>query len=113
MRKTKGRSKIFGRKIRPRVSVNKSNKYIYAQIIDDESKKTLLSGSDKSIKISKKDDKDTRGIKVKKAFSLGVELAKKANKKKITAVVFDRGRYRYHGRVKALAEGLREGGLKV
>lgn len=114
MKAIKLKSKIIGSKDRPRVSVSKSNKYIYAQIIDDENQKTLISGNDKKIKKPKKLTKDNGSIstKVQKAHDLGIELAKKAKTKKITAVVFDRGNYRYHGRVKALAEGLREGGLK-
>lgn len=114
MKNIKVKSKIVGSKSRPRVSVNKSNKYIYAQIIDDENQKTLVSGNDKAIKLKKgKKEKDGQvGKKVKKAHTLGVMLAEKAKKKKIKTVVFDRGRFRYHGRVKALADGLREGGLE-
>jgi large subunit ribosomal protein L18 len=115
MKNIKIKSDIVGTKGRPRVSVYKSNKYTFVQLIDDQNQKTLLSGSDKGIKVSKEAvDKDVvGGKKVSKAFALGVKLAKKAKRKKITEVVFDRGEYRYHGRVKALADGLRKGGLKL
>lgn len=106
------KSYITGTKDRPRVSISRSNKYIFVQLIDDEKQKTLISGSDKDIKASKKGE-NLSVAKVMKAFNLGVEIAEKAKKKKISSAVFDRGVYRYHGRVKALAEGLREGGLKV
>ncbi|HOX40896.1 MAG TPA: 50S ribosomal protein L18 [bacterium] len=96
-------NKINENNQRPRISVFRSNKAIYAQIIDDLAGKTLLAGS--SIKI---EDKITP---TKKAEAVGKELATKAKGKKITKVVFDRNRYHYHGQVKALAEGLREGGL--
>ena len=97
------RSKIGKDKIR--LSVFRSNKHIYAQIIDDKLGKTLLSVSEKEIK-------EEAGTKVDKAKTLGLILAKKIKAKKITKVVFDRGRFRYHGRVKALADGAREGGLE-
>lgn len=101
------RSKIFGTAKRPRLSVYKSNKFIYGQLIDDDKGKTLLSVSDKELKL--KDAKTTKSDKAKLA---GQKLAEKAKVKKITQVVFDRGSYRYHGRVKSFADGAREGGLK-
>lgn len=88
-----------------RLSVFRSNKYISAQVIDDNKGVTLLSVSEKEIK---KDGK----TKTERAKNLGLLLAKKSKNKKIEKVVFDRGRFKYHGRVKALAEGAREGGLK-
>ncbi|OGH09034.1 MAG: 50S ribosomal protein L18 [Candidatus Levybacteria bacterium RBG_16_35_6] len=97
------RTKITKSKEKPRLSVFRSNKFIYAQIIDDKSGKTLLGISEKEL--------DKKGIKSEKAKELGKLLAKKATAKKIKEVVFDRGRYAYHGRVKKLAEGAREGGL--
>lgn len=110
--KTKERKKRLQRRVRSkikpgkmRLSVFRSNKQIYAQIIDDKEGKTLLSVSEKEIKGEK-------ATKVEKAKTLGLLLAKKSKSKKITKVVFDRGRFRYHGRVKALAEGAREGGLE-
>ena len=114
MKNIKIESDIVGNKDRPRVSVSKSNKYIYAQLIDDQSQKTIVSGNDRDVKVPNSKRKDVGGgTKVLRAFALGVELAKKAKKKKISSVVFDRGKYKYHGRVEALAEGLREGGIKL
>jgi large subunit ribosomal protein L18 len=101
------RSKIFGTAKRPRLSVYRSNKFIYGQLIDDEKGKTLLSVSDKELKL-----KDAKATKSNKAKLAGQKLAEKSKTKKITQVVFDRGSYRYHGRVKSFADGAREGGLK-
>ncbi len=104
LRRTRVRSKIKGTSQRPRLSVFRSNKFIYAQIIDDEKGKTILGVSEREIK-----EKNT---KTENSKNLGLLVAKKAAQKKINEVVFDRGSYQYHGRVKALAEGAREGGLK-
>lgn len=90
----------------PRVSVFRSLNNIYAQIIDDVQSKTVASYSSLELK-------NSAGNKSSIAKTVGLELAKKAKELGVEAVVFDRGRYLYHGRVKALAEGLREGGLKV
>ncbi|MFH1643115.1 MAG: 50S ribosomal protein L18 [Patescibacteria group bacterium] len=98
------RAKISGTKERPRLCVFRSNQHIYAQLIDDESKKVLLSSNDLKIK-------KTEG-KIIQALELGKAVAKEAVEKGIKEVVFDRAGYIYHGRVKALAEGAREGGLK-
>ena len=92
------RAKIKGTANRPRLCVFRSNQYIYAQLIDDENGKTLASIKGKA--------------NIKKAKETGKLIAQKAKEKKIEKVVFDRGGYKYHGRVKALAEGAREGGLK-
>ncbi|MDD4106874.1 MAG: 50S ribosomal protein L18 [Candidatus Shapirobacteria bacterium] len=89
----------------PRLSVFRSNQHIWAQIIDDKHGKTLVSASTKSLK-------QLKGTKSEKAVSVGQEIAKLAIDKKIINVRFDRGLYRYHGRVKSLAQGAREGGLK-
>lgn len=105
-RKKRVRAKILGTKDRPRLSVYRSNKYIYAQISDDEKQATLLAVSDKEIS-----DKASKSSKVERAKLVGELLAKKALKKKIKKIVFDRGGYKYHGRVKALADGARKGGL--
>lgn len=91
----------------PRLSVYRSNKGIYAQIIDDGTGKTLVSVSEKEIK----KEGEKKLTRIEKAGMAGKLLAEKALKKKIKKVVFDRGSYRYHGRVKALAEGSRAGGL--
>ena len=77
---------------------------MYAQIIDDAKGKTLVSGSTKSVKVGK--------TKIEKAVALGKEVAEKAIKAGINKVVFDRGAYQYHGRVKAVSDGAREAGLK-
>lgn len=90
----------------PRVSVFRSLKNIYAQLIDDAQQKTLASWSTLECK-------DLKGDKKSVAHAIGLKLAEKAKKTGITTVVFDRGIYLYHGRVKALAEGLREGGIKI
>jgi len=89
----------------PRLSVFRSNQHIWAQIIDDKHGLTLASCSTKVLK-------ETKGTKSEKAASVGQEIAKIALTKKIINVRFDRGLYRYHGRVKALADGARQGGLK-
>lgn len=100
------RKKVVGSETRPRLSVFRSNKSIFAQLIDDEKGKTLLAISEKSLsKVEKK-------TKTEKAKELGILLAKKSLTKKIETVIFDRGAHLYHGRIKALAEGAREGGLK-
>lgn len=88
-----------------RLSVFRSNRFVYAQLIDDKDGKTLASVSQKTLKTEK-------GMTPTEAARMvGMELAKKAQDKKITNVVFDKGSYAYHGRVKAIAEGAREGGL--
>lgn len=100
----KARAKILGTKARPRISVFRSIKHIYCQIIDDGKGQTLVSASDKELKDG--------GSGVAVAGQVGELLAKKAKTKKITKVVFDRSGYKYQGRVKALAEGARKGGLQ-
>ena len=99
------KAKIKGTAKVPRLCVFRSNKYIYAQLIDDEKDKTLVSSNDLEIKRAK--DK-----KIVLASKVGKLIAKKAQEKKIKKVVFDRGGYKYHGRVKAVAEGARKGGLE-
>lgn len=96
---------VKGTAERPRLVVFRSNMEIYAQLIDDKSGKTLLGHSSK-------DMKNLSGNKVAKSKEVGIALAKTAAEKGISSVVFDRGGYLYHGRVKALAEGAREGGLQ-
>ncbi len=111
------RARISGTGKRPRLGVFKSLKHIYAQLIDDEKGKVLASASDLSISKAagkeKKTDQDKMlSGKTAKAYEVGKLIAKKAEEEKIKEVVFDRGGYKYHGRVKALADGAREGGLK-
>ena len=93
-RKTRIRGRLSGTAERPRLSIFRSARFIYAQIIDDEKAVTLAAA------------------KGAKSAEVGKEIADKANKKKITKVVFDRSGYRYHGRIKALADAAREGGLE-
>ncbi|NER10527.1 large subunit ribosomal protein L18 [Muriicola jejuensis] len=97
----------FGTTERPRLSVYRSNKEIYAQIIDDTEGKTLVAASSRDKELSK-----TKGTKTEIAALVGKTLAEKALKAGIESVAFDRGGNLYHGRVKSLAEGAREGGLK-
>lgn len=92
-RHKKIRKRLMGVKDRPRLSVFRSSKYIYAQIIDDSVSKTLTSANGK------------------KAYEVGKKLAEKAHKLKIKKVIFDRGGFLYHGRVAELAKGARDGGL--
>ncbi|MFC1612382.1 50S ribosomal protein L18 [Patescibacteria group bacterium] len=101
----KARVNVKGTKERPRLSVSRSLKYISAQLIDDDSGKTLVFASSKELGAVK-------GSKTKAAEEVGKLLAEKAKNKKITKIIFDKGSYRYHGRIKALADGAREGGLK-
>jgi len=101
------RKKISGVAARPRLSIFRSNADIYAQLIDDDNGQTIASASSK--------DKDIVAQKVNKTEKsklVGGVIARKATELGVTAVVFDRGGYIYHGRVKAVAEGAREGGLQ-
>lgn len=102
-RKARIRKKVNGTAVRPRLVVFRSNKHIYAQIIDDQAGVTLASASTKSI--------EGLHLTVDNAKLIGKKVAEEALKKNISAVVFDRNGFVYHGRVKALAEGAREGGL--
>ena len=101
--KAKIRSKIKGVSERPRLSVFRSNKFIYAQIIDDSTAKTLVSANDVKMK---------KGTKTEHAKELGAMIAKVAIENKITQVVFDRNGFKYTGRVKIVADSAREAGLK-
>ena len=120
------RGKISGTSKRPRLCVFRSSKHIYAQLIDDEKNKILAVSNDikmkkKRTKVAKK-IKDTKEAKEQKeversrklalGFEVGKLIAKKAKDLKIEEVAFDRGGYKYHGRVKSLADGARAGGLK-
>ena len=102
------RGTIKGTLERPRLSVYRSNQHIYAQIIDDTNSKTLLSCStlDRSIRLSLE-----KGRTCDASRLMGEKLAELSLKKNITKIVFDRGPYLYHGRIKALADGTRAGGL--
>lgn len=98
------RRKIESANTAPRLTVFRSNKHIYAQVIDDIKGTTLVSVSEKEVESAK-------STKIEKAKVVGQKLAEKAIKAKVKNVVFDKGAYKYHGRVKALADGAREGGL--
>jgi large subunit ribosomal protein L18 len=100
------RKRLSGSSVRPRLSVYRSNKGIYAQIIDDVSGKTLVSASSLS-----KDFNAEKGTKIDQSVAVGKLVAEKAIAAGIKDVVFDRNGYLYHGRVKSLADGAREGGL--
>src|SRR3989344_5843226 len=102
---TKIRKKIFGTKDCPRLCVFRANQHIYAQLIDDNSGKVLASASDVKLK-------DKKGTKVEHAMEVGKVIAKEAVSLKIEKVVFDRGGFLFHGRVKAVADGAKEAGLK-
>jgi len=103
-RHIKIRKRISGTAERPRLVVFRSLAHIYAQVINDDTKKVIASASDMKAK--------AKGTKAEKAKQVGMEIAKLAQEKKVTKVVFDRNGYKYHGRVKALADGAREGGLQ-
>lgn len=104
------RNKIVGTAERPRLSVFRSSKHIYAQLIDDLTGRTLASASTKP----KKGELASVGYggNAKAAKSIGLQIAERAKAAGIAKVAFDRGSYRYHGRIKALADGAREGGLQ-
>ena len=101
------RKKIEGTPERPRLVVFRSSKHIYAQIVDDQKGVTIVGGADTSEGVQV----DGKG-KVARSFALGRFIAAKAKEKGIAKVVFDRGGYQYHGRVKAVADGARKGGLE-
>jgi large subunit ribosomal protein L18 len=100
------RKKVSGTAQRPRLSVFRSNNDIYVQLIDDDSSSTLASASSRD-----KDILAQKGTKVEKSKLVGAAIARKATELGLKGVTFDRGGYLYHGRVKAVADGAREGGL--
>ncbi len=103
-RKNRVRTQVRGTTLRPRLSVNVSNLHISAQIIDDQQHITIVGCSSANKKLS--------GTMSEKAQAIGSEIAKLAKSKKVTKVAFDRGDRKYHGRIKALAEAARKGGLE-
>lgn len=105
-RHKKIRYSMHGTKAMPRLFVFRSNQHIYAQLIDDDSAKILMSVSDKDLKAKKSEKKSEL------AKEVGKTIAKKALESKIEKIVFDRGGINFHGRIKSLAEGAREAGLK-
>ena len=108
-RKKRVRRKVSGTSQRPRLSVSRSLKHIYAQIIDDENGTTLAHASSLSPELT---ENSSDSGKIQTAQSVGQLIAEKAKEHQIEGVIFDRGGYLYHGRIKALAEAAREGGLK-
>jgi large subunit ribosomal protein L18 len=104
-RRARVRRKVRGTDARPRLSVFRSNKYLYAQVISDESGRTLAAAS--TLKIG------GSGVTIEKAKTLGTEIAAKCKAVGVARVVFDRAGYRYHGRIKALADAAREAGLQI
>ncbi len=101
------RKKIHGTAVRPRMSVFRSNKDIYVQLIDDDKGVTLAAASSRD-----KDIASQKGTKTEKAAMVGEKIGKIALEKGIETIIFDRGTHIYHGRIKALAEGARKAGLK-
>jgi len=102
------RKKVTGTAVRPRLAVHRSARHIFAQLIDDGAGHTLASASTLDTSI-----RDATGDKKARARQVGQLLASRAKEAGVTAVVFDRGGYAYHGRVAALADGAREGGLTL
>ncbi|MBZ1356170.1 MAG: 50S ribosomal protein L18 [Candidatus Nealsonbacteria bacterium] len=111
-RQKRVRAKLIGTSEKPRLSVFRSSKQIYAQLVDDANGKTIASARSYEVK-EEKSDKHSKDLKAKTllAYNTGKLLAKKAQEKGVTKVIFDRGSYLYHGRVEALAKGARKGGL--
>jgi large subunit ribosomal protein L18 len=109
-RRARVRARAIGTAKRPRLAVFRSAKHISAQLIDDAAGKTLAAADD--AKMKKATGAEGMEAKIAKAYAVGMDLAEKAKKAGVTAVVFDRGGYTYHGRVKALADGARAGGLE-
>ena len=105
-RHARGRKHLRGTAERPRLAVYRSNKYIYAQVIDDLEGKTLAAAS------SQEADLRTKRLNVETAATVGTMVADRAKSAGVTEVVFDRGGYKYHGRLKALADAAREAGLE-
>lgn len=103
-RQTRIRKKVASVSARPRLSVFRSNRYVYAQVID-KAGNTIVGLSEKALKV--------KGTPIERAKLVGAEIAKLALAKKVKEVAFDKGRFAYHGRVKAIAEGAREGGLSL
>jgi large subunit ribosomal protein L18 len=107
-RRRRVRTSLFAKRgLRPRLTIHRSGKHIYAQVIDDSAGKTLVAAS-----TLEKAARATTGATVDAANAIGKTIAERAKKAGVTKVVFDRGGFLFHGRVKALADGAREGGLE-
>ena len=96
------RKKVNGTAQRPRLVIFRSLKHVYAQLVDDDARRTLMTVTDNGLS----------GKRVEKSFEVGKKIAERAKEAGLKSVVFDRGGYLYHGRVKAVADGAREGGLE-
>lgn len=107
-RKQRVRAKMFGTAVKPRISVYRSNEHTYLQAIDDRAQVTLASMNDKRLPATAK-----KKTKIERAALVAAELAQLLGKQKINTVIFDRGQYKYHGRVKAVADALRTAGIQV
>jgi large subunit ribosomal protein L18 len=103
-RKVRIRARLFGTPNRPRLSIFRSNRYLAVQVIDDEAKRTIASASTRTLK--------EKGAKAVKATKLAAALAQELKKRGVTSLVFDKGPYAYHGRVRAVAEELRKEGMQ-
>lgn len=110
-RQRRVRARVFGTVEKPRLNVFRSSRGLYVQLIDDSTGKTLVAIHGKEIDVKKADVKERKG-KVAAAYLAGQAIAGKAKKLGITKAVFDRGGYKYHGRVAAVADGARDGGLE-
>ena len=106
-RKNRVRAHLYGTAARPRLNVLRSNKHCYLQVIDDDAGKTIASSND----VNK--TKKMTGTKTERAKKVAEDIAKQLVQKKVKELVYDRGHYRYHGRVEAIAQSLREAGLKL
>jgi large subunit ribosomal protein L18 len=106
-RKSRVRAKIYGTAEKPRLSIFRSNRYTYVQLINDETGKTLIGVSTKDLNLKGKENK------VEQAGQLGELIAKKAAVQGVKKAVFDRGKYKYHGRIKAVVEAARKQGLQI
>lgn len=104
-RANRTRARLHGTSERPRLTVKRSLKHVYVQLINDDKGVTIASASDKDI--------ESKGKPLEIAQAVGTLIAEKAKAAGLSSVIFDRGSYRYHGRVAAIAEGAREAGLKI
>jgi len=110
-RRQRVRGKVRGTSDRPRITIYRSLKHTYLQVIDDIAQKTLAASSELTIK--KSTGKDLKGTKMERTTQVAQNLAEQLKAKKINRLAFDRGSYRYHGRVRKVADTLREAGLEV
>jgi large subunit ribosomal protein L18 len=112
-RKRRVRAKLHGTAVRPRLTVHKSNKYVYLQAVNDDKGLTVASANDVKIRKAVLSHKGKEITKTTAAVEATKELLTSLKKAKVKTVVFDRGQYKYHGRVKAVAQALRDGGIEV